>query len=138
LIEAFYKRLPVIALAATAVPVTMDGGGVLYTSTDPRHVAALMHGVVSNADVEDEILSRQDAALARLLARDFGGLIVRFVHDVLSSPRLPPAKVASDFWRQFKLAEELEAIRQYRPAAFRALPPSPDEASHVADVGDRR
>ena len=31
LIESFYKRVPVLAYAATAVPATMDGGGILYT-----------------------------------------------------------------------------------------------------------
>ena len=30
LIEAFHKQVPVLAYAATAVPATMDGGGVLY------------------------------------------------------------------------------------------------------------
>ena len=32
LIEAFHKRVPVLAYAATAVPATMDGGGVLCTT----------------------------------------------------------------------------------------------------------
>ena len=35
LVEAFYKRVPVLAYAATAVPATMDGGGVLYDTNDP-------------------------------------------------------------------------------------------------------
>ena len=35
IIEAFYKRVPVLAYAATAVPATMDGGGVLYDTEDP-------------------------------------------------------------------------------------------------------
>src|SRR6187397_1001975 len=69
IVEAFYKRVPVIALAATAVPATMDGGGVLYDRPDARHVATLIHGVVSDRHREDEILTRQDAALARLLAK---------------------------------------------------------------------
>ena len=30
LVESFYKRVPVLAFASTAVPATMDGGGVLY------------------------------------------------------------------------------------------------------------
>ena len=30
LIEAFHMGLPVVARAATAVPATLDGGGVLY------------------------------------------------------------------------------------------------------------
>ena len=75
----------------------------------------------------------RDAALARLRAQDFGSMIVRFVNDVLASPRRPRAPVAYDFWRQVKLMDELEEIRQYRPAAFRALPFESDEA--VADVG---
>ena len=42
LIESFYKHVPVLAYAATAVPATMDGGGVLYDTRDPRQVATLM------------------------------------------------------------------------------------------------
>ena len=49
LVEAFYKQIPVLAYAATAVPATMDGAGVLYCDKDPSHVAALMDAVVSNA-----------------------------------------------------------------------------------------
>ena len=39
LVEAFYKQVPVLAYAATAVPATMDGAGVLYDDKDPLHVA---------------------------------------------------------------------------------------------------
>jgi len=134
LIESFYKRVPVMALAATAVPATMDGGGILYESDDPRHVAALMNEVLSNGDLEARVLAKQDAALERLLALDFAGLVVRFVEDVLARPRVTAAPVAYDFWRQFKLAEELEEIRQLRPAAFRALPVAPDDQAAVADL----
>ena len=35
IIEAFYKRVPVLAYASTAVPATMDGGGILYDTHDP-------------------------------------------------------------------------------------------------------
>jgi glycosyltransferase involved in cell wall biosynthesis len=135
LIESFYKRVPVVAYAATAVPATMDGGGVLYDTRDPVHVAAIVHGVVSGADLEARVLAAQDAALARLRARDFDGTLLRFVRQILESPRVPMPPVAYDFWRQFKLAEELEELRQTRPAAFRALP-SESEAV-VADLGHR-
>jgi hypothetical protein len=30
--------------------------------------------------------------------------------------------VAFDFWQQFDAAEELEALRQIRPSAYKALP----------------
>jgi glycosyltransferase involved in cell wall biosynthesis len=137
LIEAFYKRVPVLARAATAVPATLDGGGVLYASEDPAEVAARMQAILDDHRRQDEILERQDAALARLRARDFDGLVVRFVEQVLNGPRLPPAAVALDFWQQFAVAQELEDIRQSRPAAFRALPPPPD-AGTIADLEHRR
>src|SRR5215467_1786742 len=132
LVEAFYKQVPVIALAATAVPATLDGGGVLYESRDPRHIASIVHAVVSDAALEDRIIAAQDAALARLRTQDFGGLIVEFVNDVLAKPRRPLVPITYDFWRQVRLAEELDELRQYRPAAFRALP---EAEGHVADVG---
>ena len=47
LIEAFHKQIPVMAYAATAVPATMDGAGVLFDTKDPLHVAMLMDGVLS-------------------------------------------------------------------------------------------
>jgi glycosyltransferase involved in cell wall biosynthesis len=138
LIEAFYKRVPVLAYAATAVPATMDGGGVLYESRDPRRVAALMSSLLTDADLEARVLASQDEALDRLLGRDFDRLVVGFVEQVLASPRKPDAPVAYDFWRQFKLADELEEIRQRRPAAFRALPMSPEGAGLIADLGARK
>jgi len=137
LMEAFHKRVPVMAYAATAVPATMDGAGVLYDTTDPRGVAALMHATLASASRDDTILAGQDAALARLLARDFPNLVRDFVAEALSGPRLPDPVVDPDFRRQFTLAEELEIIRQSRPAAFRALPLPPD-AGTVADLGHRR
>ena len=135
LVESFYKRVPVVAYAATAVPATMDGGGVLYDTRDPAQVAAIVHGVVSSGDLEAGMLAAQDAALARLRAKDFDGTLLRFVREILESPRRPMPPVAYDFWRQFKMAEELEALRQTRPAAFRALP-SESEAV-VAELGHR-
>jgi glycosyltransferase involved in cell wall biosynthesis len=137
LVEAFYKRVPVVAYAATAVPATLDGGGILYESRDPRRVAAIMHTLLGDATLEAQVLVAQDAALARLRGQDFDGTLLRFVRQVLEGPRRPAAPVAYDFWRQFTLAEELEEIRQIRPAAYRALPLSADDGGLVADLGQR-
>ncbi len=137
LVEAFHKRVPVLAYASTAIPATMDGGGVLYHEKDPRRVAALMHGLVTDATLADQVLEAQDAALDRLKARDFDGTLLRFVRQVLDSPPRERPPVAFDFWRQFALAEELEQLREVRPAAFRALPLEED-AGPVADLGHGR
>lgn len=87
LVEAFYKRIPVVAWAKTAVPATMDGAGVLYEQPDPAEVAALIDLVVGDADFKETLLRTQDAALDRLAARDFAGTLLSFVERVQSNPR---------------------------------------------------
>jgi glycosyltransferase involved in cell wall biosynthesis len=122
LIEAFYKQVPVLAYAATAVPSTMDGAGVLFDDTDPVYVAALMDGILSNPDLQDRIVEAQLGAVARLKAKDFRGAMLGFVDEILSRPRTPHPPVTFDFWRQFDTAQELEELRLYRPAIYKALP----------------
>ena len=78
LMEAFHKRVPVLAYAATAVPSTMDGGGVLYDTKSPAHVASLMAAILDDEDLVERILASQDAALARLVAQDFDGTLLAF------------------------------------------------------------
>jgi glycosyltransferase involved in cell wall biosynthesis len=121
LIEAFHMGVPVIAYAATAVPSTMDGGGVLVEDKDPVAVAAVIHAVTTNQELQDQILDSQDAALARLAAKDFGGTLLKFVDQVAQSPRLVHPPVAFDFWEQLEQAKRLADIRAHRPAAFQAL-----------------
>jgi glycosyltransferase involved in cell wall biosynthesis len=122
LIESFHMRVPVVAYAATAVPATMDGGGVLYENADPVHVAGLLDAIASDPALSERIVSGQDAALDRLRAKDFGGTLLRFVEQALAAPRHRPPTVAFDFWEQFTRYEKLKELQQYRPAIFRALP----------------
>ncbi|MGE3509182.1 MAG: glycosyltransferase [Vicinamibacterales bacterium] len=122
LVEAFFKQVPVLAYAATAVPATMDGGGVLFDDKDPAYVAALMDAVLSDAALQEAILERQDAAVERLRAKDFDGTLLGFVRQILDAPRTGRARVAFDFWEQFDEAEQLEALRLYRPSVYKALP----------------
>jgi glycosyltransferase involved in cell wall biosynthesis len=134
LIEAFHKRVPVLAYAATAVPATMDGGGVLYDSKNPMDVARLMEAVLDDHRIEDAVIASQDAALARLLAKDFGGTLLRFVEDVRRLPPREAPPVAWDFWGQFEQFERLEELRQFRPGLYCALPSSaePEQAAVAA------
>ena len=122
LIEAFHMGIPVIAFAAAAVPATMDGGGILVHDKNPAEVAALIDTLVANDAFSDQVVRTQDEALARLEARDFGGMVLRFVDTVSSQPHLPRPVTDLDFWEQVKVADELEDVRSHRPAAFQALP----------------
>jgi glycosyltransferase involved in cell wall biosynthesis len=122
LVESFHMGVPVLAYAASAVPATMDGAGVLYATKDPIHVAALIDRVVTDDDLRARILDGQDARLARLGGHDFAETLLRFVDEVSRAPRPERPEVAFDFWHQVEEAEELEEIRQYRPAAYQALP----------------
>ncbi len=81
-----------------------------------------MDAVLSNVDLQEEILAAQDAALDRLRRRDFAGTLLTFVDRVSRSPQRPHPAVAFDFWDQFAEAEQLEELRLHRPAAYRALP----------------
>jgi glycosyltransferase involved in cell wall biosynthesis len=126
LVEAFYKQVPVLAYAATAVPSTMDGAGILFDDKDPIHVATLMDAVVSNPDLQDQIVEGQLAAVDRLRSKDFGGTLLGFVDAMLSKPRAPQPQVAFDFWGQFDAAQQLEELRMYRPAIYQALPAEPE------------
>jgi glycosyltransferase involved in cell wall biosynthesis len=125
IVEAFYKRVPVLAYAATAVPATMDGAGVLYENRDPTHVAGLIDAVLDDPALYESILASQDAALQRLRGRDFAGTLLRFVEEALGRPRHAAGEVSFDFWDQFASYEKLKELQEYRPAVFRALPLGP-------------
>src|SRR6185295_18368737 len=129
LVEAFYKDVPVLAYAATAVPDTMDGAGVLYDDKDPQHVAALMDAIVSSCDLQDAIVKEQREAVRRLQSEDFAGTLLGFVDEMLGAPRAPKPRVAFDFWQQFDAAQELEELRLYRPAIYKGLPEEPAQVT---------
>lgn len=138
LVEAFHKRVPVIAYAATAVPATLDGGGVLYDTKDPHQIARLIDAIVDDARIEMAVLASQDDALERLQRRDFAGTLLRFVGDVRRRPARPTPEVAWDFWDQFDQFERLEELRQFRPALYKALPENPQPAVRGSQPANRK
>ena len=122
LVEAFYKRVPVLAYAATAVPATMDGAGVLYDTKDPEYLAKLIDSILDAPEIADAIVASQDAALERLRAKDFGGTLLRFVDRLLALPPRQAPPVTWDFWQQFEQFDRFEELRMFRPSLFKALP----------------
>ena len=134
LVESFHMGVPVLAYAATAIPATMDGAGILYHDKDPVRVAALIDQVATNRHVAEGIVESQDAALDRLLKKDFAGTLLRFVEETLQSPARPHPPVAFDFWDQVHEAESLDELRPFRPGAYQALPKEPPGASAGAEA----
>jgi hypothetical protein len=122
LVESFHMGIPVLAYPATAVPATMDGGGILYEDKDPVRVAALMHQVITDRQLATNIIASQDAALERLLQKDFSGTLLRFVEQIAQAPPRPHPPVAFDFWDQVRESDSLDELRRFRPAAYQALP----------------
>ena len=125
LVESFHMGVPVLAYAATAVPATMDGAGVLYHRQAPAARGRADRRRGRRSRPAPAIIDGQDAALDRLEAKDFDGTLLRFVDQLLATPRRPHPPVAFDFWDQVELEEELEEIRLFRPSAFKALPKPP-------------
>jgi glycosyltransferase involved in cell wall biosynthesis len=122
LIEAFQMGVPVVARATTAVPATLDGGGVLYEDDDPHHVARILDAVLSDASLRGQVIDAQDAALARLAARDFAGTLLRFVEEISRTPRAGAPDITFDFWDQLAAYERLEELKRFRPSIYKALP----------------
>ncbi len=119
IIEAFYKRIPVLAYAATAVPATMDGGGVLYDTKDPLEIARLMDAVLDDPRIEEAVLQSQDASLS-VSAR--GISTGRCFDSLTRRSRTPPREapeVTWDFWHQFDQFDRFEELRQFRPACIK-------------------
>jgi hypothetical protein len=86
------------------------------------HVASLVDAVVSDDGIAASVLAAQDAALARLKARDFAGTLLGFVERIAAAPRRGTPKVAFDFWDQLRAYERLEELRMFRPSVFKGLP----------------
>jgi hypothetical protein len=118
----------------------MDGAGILYHDKDPVRVAALIDQVATNRHIAEGIVESQDAALDRLLKKDFAGTLLRFVEETLRSPARPHPPVAFDFWDQVHESESLDELRPFRPGAYQALPKEPSgadtDAAASAKTGD--
>jgi glycosyltransferase involved in cell wall biosynthesis len=62
--------VPVVALAATAVPETLGGGGIVVDRWDPRAVADIVHRLVHDRPLRATVIRRQRDALSRFSAHE--------------------------------------------------------------------
>ena len=65
LLEAWWHRLPVVALAAAAVPETLGDGGLLLGGKRPATVATAVHRVLSDHTVGTALVDQGTRRLAR-------------------------------------------------------------------------
>jgi glycosyltransferase involved in cell wall biosynthesis len=90
LLEAMWHRVPIVAVASSAIPETVAGGGIVLPM--PRNqqpssevVAAAVHRVLTDGHVHDELVRAgvdrvADFALDKTSAR-FAGAIARVIDD---------------------------------------------------------
>ena len=111
LVEAFYKEIPVLAYAATAVPATMDGARVLFDDkgieitwrrTDGRD--SLQHAPAGRRR------RRADGRGRAAAGEGFCQAPCSALSNALIAPRAARPAVTDDFWQQFDAAEKLEEM----------------------------
>ncbi len=71
LVEAMIHQVPVLSLASSAIPETLDGAGVLFEPPpDYPVIAETVAEVLHNERLRSEIIDRQNRRVAALRARD--------------------------------------------------------------------
>lgn len=70
IMESMAHDVPVMAYAATAVPETMDGAGVLFREKNFEAVAEMMGCLTHDTDLRSAVLRRQKERLDRYRQRD--------------------------------------------------------------------
>lgn len=71
LVEAMYHGVPVIARATGGTPEAMGDGGVLYDRLDAPELALLVHRVIREPALRQEILASQQRRVQAMLDRPF-------------------------------------------------------------------
>lgn len=82
LLEAMYCGCAVLAYDAGAVAETLDGAGVLLRSKDKAAVSALIDRLTGDAGLRQNILTGQQARIARYLDQDLAGLVRQAAADL--------------------------------------------------------
>lgn len=87
LVEAMHFGVPVVAYDRGAVRDTLQGGGVLLTEKRPELVAELVHRLLNDDGLRQEVLRTQERAIAAVRATDFSALLLERLAPVLGAPR---------------------------------------------------
>lgn len=124
ILEAMAARLPVIGYAAAAVPETMGGAGILLRSKDSEVVAATVHELISDSDLQDRLVARQDVRVRDVQAFDVERLLSDVIDRASGAVQPLEVQVQGPFETSYSLA-----IMNRRLAC--ALDGTPDRALSI-------
>jgi glycosyltransferase involved in cell wall biosynthesis len=82
LLEAMHFGTPVVAYAATGVPGTMGGAGLLVTDKDYPTIAELIHEVVTEATLRDAVVAGQRERLKAFDAAVIGAQLRQYLGEL--------------------------------------------------------
>ena len=82
LLEAMYLGVPVLAHAIGGMPEAMAGAGVIYRNLKPAELAGLMHRVISDASLRDEVLASQAQRMEVVRKRDVAGELRQLLSEI--------------------------------------------------------
>ena len=80
-VEAMFKNVPVLARNVGGVPEAMDGAGATFDEARPEELAGLMHQLISDGALREEVLAGERARIQRLLERP----VQRELQDLLNA-----------------------------------------------------
>jgi len=81
-LEAFYKKIPVIGFRAGAVEETMNGGGVLLAEKDLFRVAALIDVLMKDVSIREAVVRGQLRALEKFSRENVSRILLRHIEEV--------------------------------------------------------
>ncbi len=82
LLEAFYKRIPVVAFAAGAVEETMNSGGILLRDKDFAAVAALLNELHLDRRLREKVIMSQEKALEKYALSNVSRILLENIRKV--------------------------------------------------------
>jgi glycosyltransferase involved in cell wall biosynthesis len=82
LLEAFYKRIPVVAFAAGAVEETMNSGGILLRYKDFVAVAALLNELHQDRGLREKVIMSQNEALKKYARSNVSRILLEHIRKV--------------------------------------------------------
>lgn len=87
LLEAMHGGVPVVAQEVGGVPEAMAGAGVLYRDLSPAEIAALVHRVLSDPALKNEVLASQEKRMEQERQRDLNAELRLLLTDHLADAR---------------------------------------------------